>query len=140
MGRFRFSLERVLEVRASQESAAAARLALANAQLSSCRTDLEGTLGDLRALQEDASRGSVDPSLAHRIASGLRQRISSTRREAEGRQLEVSKAADSWREACRRKDLLEKLRKARHGEHQRVQQRLQELALDEWAVQRRHDP
>jgi flagellar export protein FliJ len=140
MGRFQFSLERVLEIRTSQESAAAARLAAANAQLSSCRTNLEGTLGDLRALQEDASRGSVDPSLAHRIASGLRQRISSTRREAEVKQLEVSKAADSWRHACRQKDLLEKLREARHSEHQRVQQRIQELALDEWAVQRRHDP
>lgn len=140
MGRFRFSLERVLEVRASQEDAAAAALAAANGKLASCRRVLEGTLEDLRHLQVSSSDGALDPSLAHRIAAGLRQRIVGGRLEMESIHTEVSRAADQWREACRRKELLEKLRESRLRDHQRAEQRSQELALDEWAVQRGHQP
>lgn len=136
MSRFRFSLDRVLEIRASQERAAAAALASANASVAASGSSLDGLLEDLRSVREALSDGNIDPAMANSLQSGLRIGIARAAQERERRLAEASRCRTAWQESRRQKELLEKLRETRLGEFRAAEQRSSDSSLDEWAVQR----
>lgn len=136
MSRFRFSLDRVLEIRSSQERAAAAALASANARLSASGNVLDGLVDDLRSVRQSLSEGGLDPGMANPLETGLRVAIGRAVRERDLRQDEASRCRNEWQEARRQKELLEKLRQTRLDEFMLANQRIQDSSLDEWAVQR----
>lgn len=140
MSRFRFSLDRVLEIRASQERAAAAALASANARLAASGNALDGLLEDLRSVRQSLAEGGIDPGMANPLQSGIRMGITRAVKEQEQRRSEASQCRAAWQEARRRKDLLERLREARLGEFRAADQRAIDTSLDEWAVQRHVRP
>ncbi len=136
MSRFRFSLDRVLEIRSSQERAAAAAFATANSRLSASGERLDGLLDDLRSVRQSLSEGGLDPGMAVSLESGLRVAIVRTVREKDQRRGDADRCRTLWMEARRQKELLEKLRKTRLDEFVAVEQRVLDADLDEWAVQR----
>jgi flagellar export protein FliJ len=136
MSRFRFSLDRVLEIRTSQERAAAAALASANARLAASGSVLDGLVEDLRSVRQSVSEGGLDPGMANPLAVGLRVAIGKAVRDRDLSQDEASRCLTAWQEARRQKELLEKLRQTRLDEFVVASQRIQDASLDEWAVQR----
>lgn len=135
MGRFRFTLERVLQVRVSQERAAATALAQANQELANLRNRLEASLEGSRRVVEQVSEGVMDSSLAWSLKSGLQLEITRVHRAMEAQQTKVSECTTTWQQARRQLELLEKLREARFKEYQRSEQLNQERSLDEWVIQ-----
>mgnify|MGYP000648345151 CR=1 FL=1 len=72
MGRFRFSLETLLQIRASQETAAAQGLAQANQEQDRLQRDLDQILADGRALNDSLAEGGVAASISIALRPGLR--------------------------------------------------------------------
>jgi len=136
MSRFRFSLDRVLEIRSSQERVAAAALAAANARLAASGDLVEGLMDDLRSVRQSLSEGGLAPGMAMPLEAGLRVGIGNAVRERDRRREEVVRCQAAWQEARRQKELLEKLRRSRLDDFVAAEQRQGEASLDEWAVQR----
>ncbi len=136
MRRFRFSLDRVLEIRSSQERVAAAALAAANARLAASGDLVDGLMDDLRAVRQSLSEGSLAPGMAMPLEAGLRAGITKAVHERDQRREEVSRCQASWQEARRQKELLEKLRQSRLDDFVAAEQRQGQASLDEWAVHR----
>lgn len=72
MSRFRFSLETLLQIRASQESAAAEALARANQDQLRCQSDLDRVMSDSRSLNESLSEGGIAASISVALRPGMR--------------------------------------------------------------------
>jgi len=137
MSRFRFSLERVLEIRSSQERIAAAALAAANAKLAASGDILHGLMNDLRAVRQSLSEGGLPPAMAMQLEAGLRVGIGNAARESDRRREEVVRCEAAWREGQRKREFLEKLRRSRLDDFVAAEKRQVETCLDEWVVQRR---
>ena len=137
MGRFRFSLERVLEVRTSQEREAAAALAAANRRLLEAESAIDGILDEMRGVRQARSDGSMEPSLAAALERSLASGVRRVSLDLERLRTEDSRFQILWQQAQRSKELIEKLRSRRYEEHQRLERHQADAALDEWAVQRR---
>lgn len=136
MSRFRFSLDRVLEIRSSQERVAAAALAAANARLAASGDIVDGLMDDLRSVRQSLSEGGLAPGMAMPLEAGLRVGIGNAVLERDRTREEVVRCQAAWQEAQRQKELLGKLRRSRFDDFVAAEQRQGEASLDEWAVQR----
>ena len=135
MGRFRFSLETLLKIRASQESSAAQALAQANQEQSRCQTDLDQVMSDSRSLNDSLSEGGVAASISIALRPGLRLNAERARVSLTAKQAVVDQRLAEWQQAKLRLSLLEKLREARLKEHQRSERLAEERWLDERVIQ-----
>ena len=135
MGRFRFTLDRVLQVRISQERAAATALAQANQELANLRNRLKASLEGSRRVLEQVTGGEMDSGLAWSLRSGLQLEVTRVHSAMEVQQAKVTECTAAWQQARRQLELLEKLRESRFREHQRSEQLNQERSLDEWVIQ-----
>jgi len=134
MGRFRFSLETLLKIRASQESSAAQALAQANQEQSRCQTDLDQVMSDSRSLNDSLSEGGVAASISIALRPGLRLNAERARVALAAKQVVVGQCLAEWQQAKLRLSLLEKLREARLKEHQRSERLAEERWLDERVI------
>jgi flagellar export protein FliJ len=135
MGRFRFSLETLLQIRASQESSAAQALAQANQEKSLCQSDLDRVMSDSRSLNNALSEGGVAASISIALRPGLRLNAERARVALTAKQAAVDQRLNDWQQAKLRLSLLEKLREARLKEHQRSERLAEERWLDERVIQ-----
>lgn len=135
MGRFRFSLETLLQIRASQESSAAQALAQANQEKSLCQSDLDRVMSDSRSLNNALSEGGVAASISIALRPGLRLNAERARVSLTAKQAVVDQRLAEWQQAKLRLSLLEKLREARLKEHQRSERLAEERWLDERVIQ-----
>ncbi|MEN9776643.1 MAG: hypothetical protein RJB04_398 [Verrucomicrobiota bacterium] len=135
MGRFRFSLETLLQIRASQESSAAQALAQANQEKSLCQSDLDRVMSDSRSLNDALSEGGVAASISIALRPGLRLNAERARVSLTAKQAVVDQRLAEWQQAKLRLSLLEKLREARLKEHQRSERLAEERWLDERVIQ-----
>jgi flagellar export protein FliJ len=135
MGRFRFSLETLLQIRASQESSAAQALAQANQEKSLCQSDLDRVMSDSRSLNNALSEGGVAASISIALRPGLRLNAERARVALAAKQAVVGQCLAEWQQAKLRLSLLEKLREARLKEHQRSERLAEERWLDERVIQ-----
>lgn len=139
MSRFRFSLERVLEIRDSQEKSAAAALAAASGRLAEAESTVDRLLEGIQSTRQRRFDGAMDPALAGAMESSMATAARAAVRDRDLKRGEIERLRGEWQEARRLKDLVEKLRVRQFEEHRRAEQRKAETALDEWAVQHR-DP
>jgi flagellar export protein FliJ len=135
MGRFRFSLETLLKIRASQESSAAQALAQANQEQSRCQSDLDRVMSDSRSLNDSLSEGGVAASISIALRPGLRLSAERARVALTAKQAVVGQCLAEWQKAKLRLSLLEKLREARLKEYQRSERLAEERWLDERVIQ-----
>ena len=135
MGRFRFSLETLLKIRASQESSAAQALAQANQEQSRCQSDLDRVMSDSRSLNDSLSEGGVAASISIALRPGLRLSAERARVAVTAKQAVVGQCLAEWQQAKLRLSLLEKLREARLKEYQRSERLAEERWLDERVIQ-----
>jgi len=135
MGRFRFSLETLLKIRASQESSAAQALAQANQEQSRCQSDLDRVMFDSRSLNDSLSEGGVAASISIALRPGLRLSAERARVALTAKQAVVGQCLAEWQQAKLRLSLLEKLREARLKEYQRSERLAEERWLDERVIQ-----
>jgi|LakMenEpi03Aug12_release.lakeMendotaPanAssembly.Ray.scaffolds.fasta_scaffold348158_2 flagellar export protein FliJ len=135
MGRFRFSLETLLKIRASQESSAAQALAQANQEQSRCQSDLDRVMSDSRSLNDSLSEGGVAASISIALRPGLRLSAERARVALTAKQAVVGQCLAEWQQAKLRLSLLEKLREARLKEYQRSERLAEERWLDERVIQ-----
>ena len=135
MGRFRFSLETLLKIRASQESSAAQALAQANQEQSRCQNDLDRVMSDSRSLNDSLSEGGVAASISIALRPGLRLSAERARVALTAKQAVVGQCLAEWQQAKLRLSLLEKLREARLKEYQRSERLAEERWLDERVIQ-----
>lgn len=135
MGRFRFNLETLLQIRASQESSAAQALAQANQEKSLCQSDLDRVMSDSRSLNDALSEGGVAASISIALRPGLRLNAERARVSLTAKQAVVDQRLAEWQQAKLRLSLLEKLREARLKEHQRSERLAEERWLDERVIQ-----
>lgn len=135
MGRFRFSLETLLQIRASQESSAAQALAQANQEKSLCQSDLDRVMSDSRSLNDALSEGGVAASISIALRPGLRLNAERARVSLTAKQAVVDQRLAEWQQAKLRLSLLEKLREARLKEYQRSERLAEERWLDERVIQ-----
>lgn len=135
MGRFRFSLETLLQIRASQESSAAQALAQANQEKSLCQSDLDRVMSDSRSLNDALSEGGIAASISIALRPGLRLNAERARVALTAKQVVVDQCLGEWQQAKLRLSLLEKLREARLKEYQRSERLAEERWLDERVVQ-----
>lgn len=135
MGRFRFSLETLLQIRASQESSAAQALAQANQERSHCQSDLDRVMSDSRSLNDSLSEGGIAASISIALRPGLRLNAERARVALAAKQVVVGQRLAEWQQAKLRLSLLEKLRETRLKEHQRSERLAEERWLDERVIQ-----
>ena len=135
MGRFRFSLETLLQIRASQESSAAQALAQANQEQAHCQSDLDRVMSDSRSLNDSLSEGGIAASISIALRPGLRLNAERARVALAAKQITVGQRLAEWQQAKLRLSLLEKLREARLKEHQRSERLAEERWLDERVIQ-----
>jgi flagellar export protein FliJ len=135
MGRFRFSLETLLQIRASQESAAAQALAQANQDQLRCQSDLDGVMSDSRSLNDSLSEGGIAASISVALRPGMRLNAERARVALAAQHVVVTERLSEWQQAKLRLSLLEKLREARLKEHQRSERLAEERYLDERVIQ-----
>jgi hypothetical protein len=135
MGRFRFSLETLLQIRASQESAAAQSLARANQDRFRCQSDLDQVMSDSRSLNDSLSEGGIAASISVALRPGLRLNAERARGALAAQHVVVAQYLAEWQQAKLRLSLLEKLREARLKEHQRSERLAEERYLDERVIQ-----
>ena len=135
MGRFRFSLETLLQIRASQESAAAQSLARANQDRFRCQSDLDKVMSDSRSLNDSLSEGGIAASISVALRPGLRLNAERARGALAAQHAVVAQYLAEWQQAKLRLSLLEKLREARLKEHQRSERLAEERYLDERVIQ-----
>ncbi len=135
MSRFRFSLETLLQIRASQESAAAQALARSNQDQLRCQSDLDRVMSDSRSLNDSLSEGGIAASISVALRPGLRLNAERARVSLAAQQVVVAQRLAEWQQAKLRLSLLEKLREARLKEHQRSERLAEERYLDERVIQ-----
>ena len=135
MGRFRFSLETLLQIRASQESAAAQALAQANQDQLRCQSDLDRVMSDSRSLNDSLSEGGIAASISVALLPGMRLNAERARAALAAQHVVVTQRLSEWQQAKLRLSLLEKLREARLKEHQRSERLAEERYLDERVIQ-----
>ena len=135
MGRFRFSLETLLQIRASQESAAAQALARANQDQMRCQNDLDRVMSDSRSLNDSLSEGGIAASISVALRPGLRLNAERTRVALAAQQVVVVQRLEEWKQAKLSLSLLEKLRETRLKEYQRSERLAEERNLDERVIQ-----
>jgi flagellar export protein FliJ len=135
MGRFRFSLETLLQIRASQESAAAQALAQANQDQLRCQSDLDRVMSDSRSLNDSLSEGGIAASISVALRPGMRLNAERARAALAAQHVVVTQRLSEWQQAKLRLSLLEKLREARLKEHQRSERLAEERYLDERVIQ-----
>ena len=135
MGRFRFSLETLLQIRASQESAAAQALAQANQDQLRCQSDLDRVMSDSRSLNDSLSEGGIAASISVALRPGMRLNAERARAARAAQHVVVTQRLSEWQQAKLRLSLLEKLREARLKEHQRSERLAEERYLDERVIQ-----
>ena len=135
MGRFRFSLETLLQIRASQESAAAQALAQANQDQLRCQSDLDRVMSDNRSLNDSLSEGGIAASISVALRPGMRLNAERARAALAAQHVVVTQRLSEWQQAKLRLSLLEKLREARLKEHQRSERLAEERYLDERVIQ-----
>ena len=135
MGRFRFSLETLLQIRASLESAAAQALAQANQDQLRCQSDLDRVMSDSRSLNDSLSEGGIAASISVALRPGMRLNAERARAALAAQHVVVTQRLSEWQQAKLRLSLLEKLREARLKEHQRSERLAEERYLDERVIQ-----
>jgi flagellar export protein FliJ len=135
MGRFRFSLETLLQIRASQESAAAQALAQANQDQLRCQSDLDRVMSDSRSLNDSLSEGGIAASISVALRPGMRLNAERARVALAAQHVVVTERLSEWQQAKLRLSLLEKLREARLKEYQRSERLAEERYLDERVIQ-----
>ncbi|MBI4563651.1 MAG: flagellar export protein FliJ [Planctomycetes bacterium] len=144
--RFRFRLERLLDVRRAQERVAVRELDRARREMMESRERLDALILQERREVDQCRRwlgGAVEAArlrLAERYLDSLRRRISSAR--TGHRDLEA--LAERWRihrtEAAARVRVLERLRERRRNEWRVETERRERRALDEAAARRAGRP
>lgn len=138
---FVFRLERVRRVRERTEELAQQELA---SSLQSHRHG-EAALGEAGTRLDDARRAhplrALESAVAGadlRAAQAYLERLATQHRHAakelEVRSAEVQSRRDTLREAAREREVLERLRERRRGEHARDSERRSAVALDEVAL------
>lgn len=138
---FVFRLERVRRVRERTEELAQQEL---TSSLESHRHG-EAALGEASARLSDARRThplrTLETAIAGsdlRAAQAYLERLAAQRhhaaKELDARSAEVQARRDTLREAAREREVLERLRERRRGEHVRDSERLSAVALDEVAL------
>ncbi|MBX3095682.1 MAG: hypothetical protein KF812_02350 [Fimbriimonadaceae bacterium] len=137
MAKFRFRLDVVLRLREREEELAKNAYRAATAR----RIEAESTIDLIREKRRSVLVG-VPASLAARIAlPGLLERIDDDEHAsvtiADLLQQEEEAALRRYVEAKQSAEALRKLREGRHAEWQLAEDRAEQQALDEWAVQRR---
>jgi flagellar export protein FliJ len=135
MGQFRFSLETLLQIRASQETAAAQGLAKANQEQDRLQRDLDQIMADGRALNNSFAEGGIAASISVALRPGLRLNAERARNSIAHHQTIVQQRLTEWQQAKLRLSLLEKLREARLKDFKRSEQLAEERWLDERVVQ-----
>ncbi|MEY3546960.1 MAG: hypothetical protein RLZZ313_1321 [Verrucomicrobiota bacterium] len=135
MGQFRFSLETLLQIRASQETAAAQGLAQANQEQDRLQRDLDQIMADGRALNNSFAEGGIAASISVALRPGLRLNAERARNSIAHHQTIVQQRLTEWQQAKLRLSLLEKLREARLKDFKRSEQLAEERWLDERVVQ-----
>jgi flagellar export protein FliJ len=135
MGRFRFSLETLLQIRASQETAAAQALAQAHQERDRLQRDLDQILADGRTLNDSLAEGGAAASISIALRPGLRLNGERARNALAHHRPLVQQRLAEWQEAKLRLSLLEKLREARLKDFKRSEQLAEERWLDERVVQ-----
>ncbi len=135
MGQFRFSLETLLQIRASQETAAAQGLAQANQEQDRMQRDLDQIMADGRALNNSFAEGGIAASISVALRPGLRLNAERARNSIAHHQTIVQQRLTEWQQAKLRLSLLEKLREARMKDFKRSEQLAEERWLDERVVQ-----
>lgn len=135
MGRFRFSLETLLQIRASQERAAAQALEVAQQEQTQRQRLLDETMADSRSLNAALSEGGAAASISVALRPGLRLNAERARAAIASQRIVVSERLAEWQQAHLRLSLLEKLRETRLKEFQREERLAEERWLDERVVQ-----
>lgn len=141
---FRFNLEVVLEARRAQEEEARLQLSLAlDRHREAVNRNREAVAGLSRVLDAIAAASSGRFNVADRErSSSIRQAQERICAEAQVAVQECNKIAEQKRvalmQARRDRELLERLKESKRSEWNREADRLQGLALDEFAMTRRH--
>ncbi|MFP3958905.1 MAG: flagellar export protein FliJ [Spirochaetaceae bacterium] len=135
MHRFRFRLERILSLRRHSEEEAERRLGRVSGEYA----HLEGELGRLTEereatfrLGDDARRADVSYRLAQdAYLSFLKQRSEAIEAERAKKAQELEKARTEYREASKRRTVLDNLKERRSAEYYREQRRAEGRELDD---------
>lgn len=135
MGRFRFSLESLLQIRASQERAAAQALEVAQQERVRLQRLLDEIMADSRSLNAALSEGGAAASISVALRPGLRLNADRARAAIASQSIVVAERLADWQRAHLRSSLLEKLRETRLKEFQREERLAEERWLDERVVQ-----
>lgn len=141
MKSFRFSLQRVLDVRVLQEERQQRALAAARAKADAVDAELEEARSRrAAAVKEDGSRPGVDPWLLE-LAWRRRTRLSGQVRKLADELSEARRIEDEERQALivrhKERRVLERLAEKQRREHERERLRREQALLDEAAAQRR---
>jgi flagellar export protein FliJ len=128
-------LETLLQIRASQETAAAQGLAQANQEQDRLQRDLDQIMADGRALNNSFAEGGIAASISVALRPGLRLNAERARNSIAHHQTIVQQRLTEWQQAKLRLSLLEKLREARLKDFKRSEQLAEERWLDERVVQ-----
>lgn len=135
--RFRFSLERVLALRARREKLARQAMAAALAELQQLEAKAERLRADQRTCRDEGAATSPSAGLAQAVERGLTARIVRIGREIESAERALATARDAYRQ--RRVELrsMERLRETRHAAWSVRVAKAEQAELDELARLRR---
>jgi len=125
----------LLQIRASQESAAAQALAQANQDQLRCQSDLDRVMSDSRSLNDSLSEGGIAASISVALRPGMRLNAERARVALAAQHVVVTERLSEWQQAKLRLSLLENLLAPRLKEHQRSERLAEERYLDERVIQ-----
>lgn len=143
MAAFRFSLQRVLDIKRIREEQRRHELAVARAEAAACARRLEESQTALRAAIVADTDSRVDPglrSLSWHHRSVLQARTTELRTELARRRQAVQEASRDLRVAAQEVQVLERLKERRREACQREEARREQRALDDLAGARAARP
>ena len=139
MADFRFRAQAALDLRRKQEDAAAAAFAEAEAavqrvvaQQAATRDERERALAAQHSAQRDGTNGAALEWHWNWI-NGLGAAVERLGRDLDARRLEAGAAERAWREARRRRLVIERMRDRLLRRHQAAEQQKDARAMDELA-------
>lgn len=134
---FKFRLQTVLELRITQLEEAERTYGLAKSKRESAEADLYA----IQQMRSDQIRKPVGDIQSRLNSQGYQARLEDEFRALQSAigvlQDEEQQLMDAWIEARKEVKAVEKLKEKSYAEYVKEQERLEQIALDEWATMRR---
>jgi len=131
--RFRFSLQKVLELRSHRERGSRREMAAALAEVQRLESLAAGLQKDLATCRDEGAGVGSGTGLAAALESGFQRRLEGLQRQRRAAERRLATAQETFRQRRMELRSMERLREARHGEWRDRVMRAEQNELDELA-------